>query len=258
MGSCFDRKYKVYKTRLGSFPSTLEGSDPALLAQQGLYHTVEPSGLQDAYGDLLASTCTYIRCYACGYLSGEWLDHEPFISNVTHHFDGGKRMHKEDCRMYQAEKNAAEFCHQMQGTIGQTLGRLLKNAEYTDLVLLCDGESFKVHRMIVCERSPVIKAQCKSAFLEALTGKIEVQAPTASVATVQRMLDFLYYGEYWDPRYESSAAIEDTTAVSCTAAALYVSFLYCPQSSRPSIICCSWASANYAVCCSGNFVLTRH
>ena len=80
---------------------------------------------------------------------------------------------------------------------------LLRDGSYSDLTLLCDGEAFKVHRMILCSHSPIFKAQCHSAFSEGLSGEITIQAPTATAASVKRMLAFLYSSDYADPLFET-------------------------------------------------------
>ena len=47
-------------------------------------------------------------------------------------------------------------------------------------------------------RSAVLKASCDGNFLEAKTGCINVEAYCASVATIERMLDYLYLHDYDD------------------------------------------------------------
>ena len=41
----------------------------------------------------------------------------------------------------------------------------LKDPEkYSDLELLCQGQAFKVHKVIVCGQSPVLSAACDGGF----------------------------------------------------------------------------------------------
>jgi BTB/POZ domain len=40
----------------------------------------------------------------------------------------------------------------------------LMSGKYSDLNLVCQGTEFKVHKVIVCTQSPVIKAACDGEF----------------------------------------------------------------------------------------------
>ncbi|KAL7808552.1 hypothetical protein V8C44DRAFT_335854 [Trichoderma aethiopicum] len=68
-----------------------------------------------------------------------------------------------------------------------------KYGELCDLVLMCNGQTIPVHKAIVCLQSPVIKAACTGQFMEA-SGVYEFK--DTSFETVQRMVDYLYTGDY--------------------------------------------------------------
>lgn len=44
------------------------------------------------------------------------------------------------------------------------ISKLLGSGDYSDLTLVCEGETFKVHRAIVCSQSPVIAAAVNGCF----------------------------------------------------------------------------------------------
>ncbi|KAL6876991.1 hypothetical protein J3F83DRAFT_432624 [Trichoderma novae-zelandiae] len=68
-----------------------------------------------------------------------------------------------------------------------------KYGELSDLVLVCNGQTISVHKLIVCLQCPVIKAGCTGPFAEA-SGVYEIQ--DCSFDAVQRMVDYLYTGDY--------------------------------------------------------------
>lgn len=49
------------------------------------------------------------------------------------------------------------------------LAQMMMSGEFSDLIFICRGQEFKVHKAIVCAHSPVIKA--------AVQGEFEVRLP---------------------------------------------------------------------------------
>lgn len=47
----------------------------------------------------------------------------------------------------------------------ERLRKLLASGEYSDLTLVCRGQEFRVHKMIVCTQSPMIDAALKGDFM---------------------------------------------------------------------------------------------
>ena len=78
------------------------------------------------------------------------------------------------------------------------IATLYHSGKYSDLTLECDGLRFKVHKSVVCGRSPVLEKECDGNFLEGKTGYVVVGAPDANRYTVRRMLDYLYKDDYND------------------------------------------------------------
>ncbi|KAK3395033.1 BTB/POZ protein [Podospora didyma] len=75
-------------------------------------------------------------------------------------------------------------------------GHLLDSGEYSDLKFVCQGQEFKVHKVVVCTQSPVLAAATRGPFQEATTGVIDIEGFAAEV--VRSMVEYLYTGDY-DP-----------------------------------------------------------
>ncbi|KAL9613573.1 MAG: hypothetical protein Q9167_001906 [Letrouitia subvulpina] len=91
-----------------------------------------------------------------------------------------------------------------------SLGTLLDNPKFSDLVLRCQGQKFDVHQCIVCLNSPVFASACGGGFQEAKTKVIDVIV--ADVPTLKRLLKYLYTHDY-DDGNESSLAAEQTESI---------------------------------------------
>lgn len=50
------------------------------------------------------------------------------------------------------------------GFLANSNEALLKSGKYHDFVLNCKGTEFRVHRSIICSKSPVLDALCSSPF----------------------------------------------------------------------------------------------
>ncbi|RAH47965.1 BTB/POZ domain-containing protein [Aspergillus brunneoviolaceus CBS 621.78] len=78
--------------------------------------------------------------------------------------------------------------------------KMLKDAqakELCDLELECDGVRLTVHRIVVWNESEVIKTACKSNFMPKKEGRTNViQIRDFSLATVKRMVQYMYLGDY--------------------------------------------------------------
>ncbi|KAI3326020.1 hypothetical protein HD806DRAFT_552401 [Xylariaceae sp. AK1471] len=76
-----------------------------------------------------------------------------------------------------------------------TNSQLLLSGAYSDLILRCQGQEFRVHKNIVCSQSPVLATglDVTDAMQEADTSTIEVNF---DLTTLNCMLDFMYTGDY--------------------------------------------------------------
>ncbi|OBT61034.1 hypothetical protein VE03_09604 [Pseudogymnoascus sp. 23342-1-I1] len=70
----------------------------------------------------------------------------------------------------------------------------LVSGEYSDLTITCGSMTWKVHRVIICPRSPVLKSACTRGFKEATTMIINLKDDNPFA--VNLMVDFLYTGDY--------------------------------------------------------------
>ena len=62
-----------------------------------------------------------------------------------------------------------------------------------DLTIVCDSETFRVHRNLLCYRSPVSRAMLDSDMREAREEEINIQDMDST--TVRSMINYFYTGE---------------------------------------------------------------
>ncbi|RAL08472.1 BTB/POZ domain-containing protein [Aspergillus homomorphus CBS 101889] len=77
------------------------------------------------------------------------------------------------------------------------LAAMLRNArqgELCDLRLECEGVQLTVHKIVVCNESEMIKTACSANFLEKRTNVVRME--DFSLATVKRMVEYMYIGDY--------------------------------------------------------------
>jgi len=72
------------------------------------------------------------------------------------------------------------------------VGKLLGSSKLNDLKLVCEGRGINVHKAVVCPQSRVIEKLVTS--VEARDSQI--QMGSFDLATVERMVEFMYTGEY--------------------------------------------------------------
>ncbi|KAK2758975.1 hypothetical protein FQN54_003073 [Arachnomyces sp. PD_36] len=73
---------------------------------------------------------------------------------------------------------------------------LSRDGKFSDLKLICQDREFEVHKIIVCDKSAVLTAACEDGFKESIENTIRIKEFDAE--TVNRMLDFMYTGDYDD------------------------------------------------------------
>ncbi|XWW97676.1 hypothetical protein V2A60_005662 [Cordyceps javanica] len=81
--------------------------------------------------------------------------------------------------------------HQSTGALG---ARMMLSGEYSDLVFICNGEVFKVHKVVVCSQSSVIRAIVNSDFEGSVNSTLVMDAFTPEL--VRRFIRFLYTNDY--------------------------------------------------------------
>ncbi|CAG8971152.1 hypothetical protein HYALB_00010127 [Hymenoscyphus albidus] len=86
---------------------------------------------------------------------------------------------------------------------------MLSSGRYSDLVFVCKGKSFKVHKAVVCLQSKPIAAAIDGGFKEAVECKFEFEEEDPK--TVELFVKFLYLREYNDGSRKQEAS-ESTRA----------------------------------------------
>ncbi|KAJ6024052.1 hypothetical protein N7540_004849 [Penicillium herquei] len=79
-------------------------------------------------------------------------------------------------------------------TIGDCLMRCQKAGEFSDLLLVCEGHEFKVHKFVVCSQVQPIHAACTKGFKETNTGIYEFEDESHIV--VLKAISYLYTQSY--------------------------------------------------------------
>ncbi|PYH76649.1 hypothetical protein BO82DRAFT_346685 [Aspergillus uvarum CBS 121591] len=75
------------------------------------------------------------------------------------------------------------------------LSRIRKYGAYSDLTVLCESFTFRVHRCIVCPQSRFFDKAISGQFQEASTGHVTLEDDPRIVA---KMIDYLYCADYED------------------------------------------------------------
>ncbi|OPB42609.1 hypothetical protein A0O28_0037280 [Trichoderma guizhouense] len=73
---------------------------------------------------------------------------------------------------------------------------MLRSGQFSDLMLVCEGKEFKIHKVVACPQSPVLSAAVSGEFKESQTGVVQIELFDSE--TVRRMVEYLYTGNY-DP-----------------------------------------------------------
>ncbi|TQW01058.1 BTB/POZ domain-containing protein [Cordyceps javanica] len=95
-------------------------------------------------------------------------------------------------------------------TRGPVFGHVLKTGLYSDLTLSCSRREFSVHRVVVCSQSEVLAAAIREPFQEAKTRTIVIEQYDAD--TVEKMVEFLYTGDYGSPLHEAQETNDASVA----------------------------------------------
>ncbi|TAQ85562.1 hypothetical protein B7494_g6119 [Chlorociboria aeruginascens] len=89
------------------------------------------------------------------------------------------------------------------------LAKMMESGQFTDLKFVCNGREFKVHKAVVCPQSPVINAAIQGGFEESETNVIIMDSYQPS--TVKRLVQFMYVGDYDDPKDDGEALADHNT-----------------------------------------------
>jgi len=81
----------------------------------------------------------------------------------------------------------------LQGVI-DAISKSQRQGEFTDFTLTCEGESFLVHKVIVCSQSTVLRAACSKPFKEALSGVYIMEED--SLPMIKKLIDYFYTADY--------------------------------------------------------------
>ena len=97
--------------------------------------------------------------------------------------------------MADSNEHQSTDIHMPNAYLSAVLGNLMVTPKFSDLKFVCEGQEIKVHKAIVCTQSPVIdKSTNNEFFVEARKDRIEMD--NFDLATVKRMVEFMYTGKY--------------------------------------------------------------
>ncbi|KAI9847324.1 MAG: hypothetical protein M1837_002911 [Sclerophora amabilis] len=80
-------------------------------------------------------------------------------------------------------------------SVCKSISECLVAQDFIDLTLICGKETFKVHKLVVCSQSKVLRAACVGVFKEAASDSIELHD---ELVVVERLVQFFYEGDYPD------------------------------------------------------------
>ncbi|KAH8688392.1 BTB/POZ protein [Ilyonectria robusta] len=81
-------------------------------------------------------------------------------------------------------------------SVHASLSTLLFSEKFSDMTIRCGGREFKAHRAIICTQSSFFDRAFSSDFREATSQTIDL--PEDDPAVLERILEFLYKGNYTD------------------------------------------------------------
>mgnify|MGYP001302438006 FL=1 len=88
------------------------------------------------------------------------------------------------------------FIH-CQKQIGEDLGKVFSDKQFSDIKIQCEGQSFDCHMDIMAARSPVFMAMFQSNMKEKQKNTVNIEDCRAGV--VDKMLNFIYTGNVSSP-----------------------------------------------------------
>ncbi|KAK3291160.1 uncharacterized protein B0H64DRAFT_43488 [Chaetomium fimeti] len=80
--------------------------------------------------------------------------------------------------------------------IHEGLSRLHGDDKWADLTVICGGETFRLHRAVICPQSPFFEKACSGGFIEATTGQINLSEEDPHIFA--KFVRFIYTGNYDD------------------------------------------------------------
>ncbi|EAT77701.2 hypothetical protein SNOG_14849 [Parastagonospora nodorum SN15] len=94
-----------------------------------------------------------------------------------------------------------------------TLKSILDTGKYSDLIITCKGNTYNVHKSIVCARSGFFERAENFPGKESSEGKIDL--PEDEPAVVNLLIQYLYGGEY-DPKLPDGGCSAEVTEIQYT------------------------------------------
>ncbi|KAH6640171.1 hypothetical protein F5144DRAFT_87652 [Chaetomium tenue] len=76
------------------------------------------------------------------------------------------------------------------------LASLYGDEKYTDLTVTCGGQTFRLHRAVICSQSPFFEKACSGNFVEAATGRVDLTQEDPEIFA--KFVRFVYTGNYND------------------------------------------------------------
>jgi len=103
--------------------------------------------------------------------------------------------------------------------VADSLEGILESKTMADFKIVCGGETFDCHRLILSARSPYFRAMFDSNMVESETGRMEIM--DMEVETVRAMIKFIYSGKV-DPFRPQPPKVEVTGVLGPQAIELLV------------------------------------
>ena len=95
------------------------------------------------------------------------------------------------------------------------LARYLDSAALSDFTITCNGQQWKVHRLILSLHSPVFAKACDGLFAEAKDSKYDLSAHGSD--EVEALLDYMYTFKYDSKKEGAGDQLVLHTSMCCIA-----------------------------------------
>ncbi|KAI6758241.1 hypothetical protein HG530_010481 [Fusarium avenaceum] len=216
----------VFTPEIEAFGEKLEkiGCDVEIVRMEGAHgcdkrinpKTFNPEARDISYNKVVESLRNFMVNFLLWLSSGSFLKRKQALSQFPTNFNSKtgenlefrsqrvkalsfklrKRLsHRHTSHRLESSKSRITMEHSNAQTL--SISELFKTGDYSDLTIVCGDDRYKVHKAVVCPRSPFFKKACDGNVEESQTN--EVKLPDDDPVAVRMMIEYLYRHTYTPP-----------------------------------------------------------